>query len=470
MARGGLTKWFAEKWVDLSRPIYDEDGALVGFEPCGRHKAHEGPQGGAKHYPKCRPLREAMRMTERQRQDAIKRKRKVERKAEREGKAGPGSKAKMVSTYRDNPSRKPPHPPLPLRQQDTFELTAMPVQQGLFSPSAYEKKPAPREEPVEDERQLDMFGMPIEPSKKIRENKAEHVYIRRTPVLSHKEGTKRKHHYWYTYDKNEAKKVKVKAKVGEKIKIPHNGQQGHYEVIGRLSDDVVGMIHDETHHAMAISDEALRELLKDVYHPDENLLPSEDVRYRHEKEDALPSSRDSAYRAIQEASGIEDHDFAQADQEYREWKRNKGKKRKRPAPWRGGGLDIFETDLPRNKHFSCLLEAFEHATKGATTWRDIEPVLKMLHDVPGFENARFPDEVYERHVKHEAELEQQGYTIDVTLYGHTYSGLEGEDIKEVIFMASTIIPPGLQKGSGAEEAIGARDEGAVEDDMEEWGF
>ena len=34
MARGGLTKWFGEKWVDLSRPK-----AGGGYEDCGRDEA-----------------------------------------------------------------------------------------------------------------------------------------------------------------------------------------------------------------------------------------------------------------------------------------------------------------------------------------------------------------------------------------------------------------------------------------------
>lgn len=72
MKKTGLTKWFDEKWVDLSRPIHDEDGVLVGFEPCGRKQATE------RAYPKCRPLATAMRMSEEQRKSAIRRKRRAE--------------------------------------------------------------------------------------------------------------------------------------------------------------------------------------------------------------------------------------------------------------------------------------------------------------------------------------------------------------------------------------------------------
>ena len=98
-ARGedtGLTKWFGEEWVDLSRPIYDEGGTLVGYEPCGRKRSDDPAD-----YPKCRPLKEAMRMSPAQVKDAIKRKRAAEAKA---AKGRGGARAPVrVATYRENP-------------------------------------------------------------------------------------------------------------------------------------------------------------------------------------------------------------------------------------------------------------------------------------------------------------------------------------------------------------------------------
>jgi hypothetical protein len=92
----GLTKWFGEEWVDLSRPIH-EDGELVGYEPCGR-KASDDPAA----YPKCRPLAEALRMSPSEVKDAIKRKRAAEAKAG--GRGGRGARAPVrVPTYRKNP-------------------------------------------------------------------------------------------------------------------------------------------------------------------------------------------------------------------------------------------------------------------------------------------------------------------------------------------------------------------------------
>ena len=73
--KGGLTKWFKEKWVDISRP---RKGG--GFAPCGRRKAR--PKG----YPKCVPLAKAKRMSKKQIDSAVRRKRLAEKMNRRKGK------------------------------------------------------------------------------------------------------------------------------------------------------------------------------------------------------------------------------------------------------------------------------------------------------------------------------------------------------------------------------------------------
>jgi len=78
MARGGLTKWFKENWVDISRP---KKGG--GYESCGRKKAKKGK------YPKCVPASKAARMTAAQKKSAIRRKRAA---------GNPGGKPTMVKT------------------------------------------------------------------------------------------------------------------------------------------------------------------------------------------------------------------------------------------------------------------------------------------------------------------------------------------------------------------------------------
>ena len=81
MARssGGLTRWFKENWVDISRP---KKGG--GYEKCGRSKAKSGK------YPKCVPAAKAARMTAAQKRSAISRKRKA---------GNPGGKPTMVKTF-----------------------------------------------------------------------------------------------------------------------------------------------------------------------------------------------------------------------------------------------------------------------------------------------------------------------------------------------------------------------------------
>lgn len=79
-ARQGLRKWFDEEWVDLSRPLGPGRWAA-----CGR------PKAGKRAYPKCVPIRRALKMTPAQIESAIRRKRKAERRHR-------GRKAKLVAT------------------------------------------------------------------------------------------------------------------------------------------------------------------------------------------------------------------------------------------------------------------------------------------------------------------------------------------------------------------------------------
>jgi hypothetical protein len=91
--RTGLTKWFGENWVDLSRPIR-EDGEVIGYEPCGRKRSDDPAD-----YPKCRPAREAMRMSKEEVADAVRRKRRAEASAPARGSRARAPK--RVATYRN---------------------------------------------------------------------------------------------------------------------------------------------------------------------------------------------------------------------------------------------------------------------------------------------------------------------------------------------------------------------------------
>jgi len=77
--QGGLTKWFKESWVDISRP---KKGG--GYEACGRKTSKKGK------YPKCVPAAKAARMTPAQKKSAIRRKRAA---------GNPGGKPTMVKTF-----------------------------------------------------------------------------------------------------------------------------------------------------------------------------------------------------------------------------------------------------------------------------------------------------------------------------------------------------------------------------------
>ena len=67
MAKNGLDKWFAQKWVDIGSKR--KDGS---FAKCGRSKQKKDAQ---RKYPKCVPLAKATRMTKGERASAVSRKR-----------------------------------------------------------------------------------------------------------------------------------------------------------------------------------------------------------------------------------------------------------------------------------------------------------------------------------------------------------------------------------------------------------
>ena len=62
MAKNGLDKWFAQKWVDIGSK--KKDGS---FSKCGRSKQKADAK---RKYPKCVPLAKARRMSEGQRRSA----------------------------------------------------------------------------------------------------------------------------------------------------------------------------------------------------------------------------------------------------------------------------------------------------------------------------------------------------------------------------------------------------------------
>lgn len=79
--KGGLRKWFRQKWVDVSRKVDGKHPA------CG---ASAGKQGRSKDpqraYPKCVPAGKAAKMTAKQKKSATARKRRAERKPGAAGK------------------------------------------------------------------------------------------------------------------------------------------------------------------------------------------------------------------------------------------------------------------------------------------------------------------------------------------------------------------------------------------------
>jgi hypothetical protein len=84
--KGGLTKWFKERWVDISRKNKKGD-----HPECGASSTSKQRGSGKRAYPKCVPAAKAASMSPKQKKSAVTRKRKY-------GSVDSG-KAKMVSTY-----------------------------------------------------------------------------------------------------------------------------------------------------------------------------------------------------------------------------------------------------------------------------------------------------------------------------------------------------------------------------------
>ena len=82
MAKNGLDKWFAQKWVDIGSKR--KDGS---FAKCGRSKQKADAK---RKYPKCVPLAKARAMSKGQKRSAVARKRAA-------GNTGP--KPKNVATF-----------------------------------------------------------------------------------------------------------------------------------------------------------------------------------------------------------------------------------------------------------------------------------------------------------------------------------------------------------------------------------
>lgn len=77
-SHGGLDKWFKEKWVDISKT--NPDGS---HPPCGREDASKGG------YPKCRKVRVAARMSDKDKKNSVQRKRRAEKEGDKSKKRTP---------------------------------------------------------------------------------------------------------------------------------------------------------------------------------------------------------------------------------------------------------------------------------------------------------------------------------------------------------------------------------------------
>lgn len=229
---------------------------------------------------------------------------------------------------------------------------------------------------------------------------ADHKYVRR--IVTGKASPK--YRYIYAGDLKPGRRSRAKPKVGEKIKVSHEGQAGHYAVTKVHDDGHVEVHHDETGHRMKIKADKLHDLFREN-NVDDGRTVNARLSAEHAKADRLPRNRKEVLTAIMDAAGIDDHALSRLDEAYSKWKAGGRKGPKPERPKGGGELDSLSADKRKGKGFSSLLEAFESATKNAKTWRDIADLVHgPLRDVPGFENAHLPEDVLLRHAHQYDEL------------------------------------------------------------------
>jgi hypothetical protein len=288
------------------------------------------------------------------------------------------------------------------------------------------------------------------------ENKGSHKYLRRIPWPG------RKKKYRYVYDSRIAAQLPVQPSPGEKVRVPHGEQPGHYEILRvlKLGTGVVADLqHDETGYRMFVPVENLHKLVKEALttppKPKKTKSPkitAAKLRAEYRKADALPKARWRTLNMILDSSGVQDYGLRKRDQQYLSWQRGTDKK-PAPLPDKDGSLDGFNVRGERKTRFCCLREAFNHATANAETWRDLIPVVEKLRTVPDLEGVNLPAEVMSRHAEEDATLRgvEAGLvapTVDYTRYGVPFDGGMPED--DLLFLAITHDPEAAAQAGGFE--------------------
>ncbi len=275
------------------------------------------------------------------------------------------------------------------------------------------------------------------------ENKGDHKYLRRIPWPG------RKKKYRYVYDARIAAQLPVQPSPGEKVRVPHGEQPGHYEILRvvKLGNAVVADIqHDETGYRMFVPVENLHKLVKEALTTPPKAKKQKSpraaaakLRAAHRLADTLPKARWRVLDMILDASGVEDYGLRKRDQQYLAWQRGTDKK-PAPLPDNDGSLDGFNVRGERKTRFCCLREAFNHAVTDAKTWRDLIPVVEKLRTVPDLDGVSLPAEVVSRHAEEDSTLRsvEAGLTspvVDYTRYGVPYTKDIPED--DLLFLAVT---------------------------------
>ncbi len=130
------------------------------------------------------------------------------------------------------------------------------------------------------------------------EKAARHKYLRRVP-------SKRKGRKWdYVYAK-QSQHHDTSFQVGEKIRLSHGPQAGHYEVAS-LHGPYVTVKHDETGHEVTIHKDRLAEMFRDEHHGADTRRARDTKAGREERQKQARERSRAAYNATESANRTKD--------------------------------------------------------------------------------------------------------------------------------------------------------------------
>jgi hypothetical protein len=172
--------------------------------------------------------------------------------------------------------------------------------------------------------------------------------------------------------------------------------------------------------------------------------------------------KNKLWNMLLDESGLESPaDFVTADMAFNKWNNTYAHQRGDKPVWEGGETDAINRYLSLSgpKRVSGPYEGFLLLTRGMKSWHDLasSDALRVLSDVPGFENIRLPEAVYERLLDEQTEeyyqqheeapaMDESPVTPDeaLALGPEAYEFDPAKFARRVVVTAQEAVEPGAQ--------------------------